>query len=83
MNGYSFGVFAPGFKNASRAPYTCGLNILKCHTEAYRLYEQKYKETQQGRVGITLDYGFSEPKDPQNPDDQAASQRVMEFKVTV
>ena len=34
-----------------------------------------------GQVGITLNSDWSEPKDPNNPEDVAASERVMQMKL--
>lgn len=79
--GHSDGVHAPGIVEPATASYICAHNVLKCHGRAYRLYERTYKATQKGFVGITIDSGWYEPLDPQNPLDVDAAERTRQFKV--
>ncbi|KAJ6634058.1 Lactase-like protein, partial [Pseudolycoriella hygida] len=78
--GHSYGVHAPGIKEPATAPYKCAHNILKCHAKAYRLYESTFKTNQKGFVGITIDSGWYEPLDKNNPLDVAAVERTLRFK---
>jgi len=71
---------APGISDIKQ-PYQCVHTIIKSHAKAYRLYESKYKATQQGRVGITLDVGWYEPADPSNQTHVDAAERALQFKV--
>lgn len=82
MFGYGDGVFAPGIKEITENPYLCTHNILKAHARAYRIYEREFKDEQKGHVGITIDSGWLEPADPNNPEDIKASQRALQFKVS-
>lgn len=79
--GHSDGVHAPGIKQPATAAYICAHNIIKCHAKAYRLYESKYKASQNGLVGITIDSGWYEPMDPSNDLDIKAAERAVQFKV--
>lgn len=79
--GYGDGVFAPGIKDIAETPYVCSHNILKAHARAYRIYEKEFKHKQKGQVGITIDSGWLEPADPNNPEDIEASERALHFKV--
>lgn len=79
--GHSDGVHAPGIREPATASYICAHNVLKCHGRAYRLYERTYRATQKGYVGITIDSGWYEPLDPQNPLDVDAAERTQQFKV--
>lgn len=79
--GYGDGIFAPGIKEISESPYVCVHNILKAHATAYRIYEREFKHQQMGQIGITIDSGWLEPADPNNPGDIEASQRALQFKV--
>ncbi|XP_015513234.1 myrosinase 1 [Neodiprion lecontei] len=53
-----------GYDGVSKAPakeipnsigkYLCGHNVLKAHGKTFRLYDEKFRETQGGEVGIVL-----------------------------
>jgi len=53
---------------------------LKSHARAYRIYHEEFANFQKGRVGITIDSGWYEPLDPENPDDVEAAERALYFK---
>ncbi|ODN04810.1 Lactase-like protein [Orchesella cincta] len=78
--GYGDGIFAPGIKEISETPYKCIHTILKAHARAYRIYDEEFKSQQKGQVGITIDSGWLEPSDPNNPEDIEASERALQFK---
>lgn len=48
--GYSLGTMAPGFKQLGIGGYQCAHTLLRAHARAYRIYEQRYKATQNGRL---------------------------------
>ncbi|CAH1412062.1 unnamed protein product [Lactuca virosa] len=66
-SGYVQGQGAPGRGGENEdgdpqtEPYTVAYNILNCHAAAYRKYSEDYKDTQKGRVGITLNCGYFQP----------------------
>ena len=74
-------MFAPGVYSPGYAPYTTAHNIIRSHAKAYRLYDRKYRSTQNGIVGITLSTEWAEPKDPNNPDDVAAADRFLQVGI--
>jgi len=77
--GYSNGGMAPGIRDSDQ-PYQCAHTIIKSHAKAYRLYDKTYRQSQGGVVGITLDSGWYEPKDPSNPSHVEAAERGIQFK---
>jgi len=78
--GYGYGVHAPGINEESTEPYKCAHTVLKSHANAYRLYEEEFKPTQGGRCGITIDSGWYEPLNPEDPADVEAAERNVMFK---
>ena len=74
--------YAPGINDSSTSGYTCAHNVLKAHALAYRIYDEEFRSVQGGQIGISLDSAWYEPEDPTNPDDAAAAQRAMSFKVS-
>jgi len=70
---------APGIRSSIQ-PYQCAHTIIKSHAKAYRLYDSTYREAQGGLVGITLDSGWYEPKDPSNASHVEAAERAIQFK---
>ncbi|CAG9772708.1 unnamed protein product [Ceutorhynchus assimilis] len=75
---YENGNGAPGIKSPGLGSYLCGKNILLAHAKAYRLYQADFKNTQQGKVGITIDSIWAEPKS-KSQQDQDASDREMQM----
>jgi len=76
--GYGVGTKAPGITNTGTDDYIAAHNLLRAHAKAYRLYESKYRPTQQGKIGITLNADWNEPEN----DDIAnvwAADRNMQF----
>ena len=72
-------MFAPGIKDQpGTAPYIAAHNLIKAHARAYRTYERVYKGVQGGRVGMTMSTEWAEPKDPHNPEDVKAADRMLQ-----
>ncbi|XP_023746748.1 raucaffricine-O-beta-D-glucosidase [Lactuca sativa] len=65
--GYVQGQGAPGRGGENEdgdpqtEPYIVAYNILNCHAAAYRRYSEDYKDTQKGKVGITLNCSYFQP----------------------
>lgn len=76
--GYGIGIHAPGISDTGKSDYIVTHNLLRAHAKAYRLYESKYKPTQQGSVGITLSTSWEEPEND-DPENVAASRRHLDF----
>ncbi|XP_022915650.2 myrosinase 1-like [Onthophagus taurus] len=69
--GYEDGSKAPAYKGNGFGVYLCAHTVLRAHGKAYRLYESKYKASQGGRVGITLDTYWFEPSSDKPEDIEA------------
>ncbi|XP_037646094.1 lactase-phlorizin hydrolase-like [Sebastes umbrosus] len=77
--GYGTGEHPPGVKDYVVASYQATHNMLKSHAEAWHIYNDKYRKTQGGKVGIALNSDWAEPMDPSRPEDIAAADRYMQF----
>jgi beta-glucosidase/6-phospho-beta-glucosidase/beta-galactosidase len=76
---YEDGDGAPAFVNSSGIGlYLCGRTILLAHAAAYRVYDAEFRKKQGGRVGITIDSIWAEPKTNNSADVEAAT-REMQF----
>ncbi|KAM6978442.1 lactase/phlorizin hydrolase-like [Tautogolabrus adspersus] len=78
-SGYGTGKHPPGVKDYVVASYQVTHNILKSHAEAWHVYNDRYRKTQRGEVGIALNSDWAEPKDPSRPEDIAAADRYLQF----
>nr|XP_039253969.1 uncharacterized protein LOC120331019 [Styela clava] len=77
--GYGIGVFAPGDSTApGEMPYKTAHNLIKAHARAFHTYDEKYRTSQNGKLGMTMSTEWAEPKDPSNPDDVAAADRFVQ-----
>lgn len=47
----SFSNFAPGYTLVEEGLYLCAYTNVKAHALAYHIYQDEFKEQQQGRVG--------------------------------
>ncbi|XP_013394024.1 lactase-phlorizin hydrolase-like [Lingula anatina] len=79
--GYGVAAFAPRKYGPGDLAYISAHNLIKAHAKAYHEYDDHFRATQKGKIGITLNAGWSEPKDPSSLSDQEASQRDMQFQL--
>ncbi|CAG7820309.1 unnamed protein product [Allacma fusca] len=77
--GYGSGAHAPGLIQPAEGPYQCAHTVIKAHGLAYRIYETEFRKKQQGKIGITLDCIYLEPRDGNNAEDVAAMHRGLKF----
>ncbi|XP_044014820.1 myrosinase 1-like [Aphidius gifuensis] len=71
LSSYSTGVYAPGFKMPGIGPYICVHNMLKAHTRAYEIYDEEFRQINNGKIGIVIAgfYHFSvEENDTESSD---------------
>jgi beta-glucosidase/6-phospho-beta-glucosidase/beta-galactosidase len=67
------------FNNMERDPWIAGHNVLNAHAAAVHLYRAKFY-TQGGKIGITNNQDWREPK-TDSPEDAAATERSLEFQL--
>lgn len=51
------------------------------HARAVAAYDQDYRATQGGQIGISLNGDFYEPWDKSDPQDHEAAERRMQFHI--
>lgn len=61
--------------------YQCAHDMLVLHAKVYALYHSKYAGSD-GRLGIALNCSYAFPAVPDDPQQQAASDRAMQFTVS-
>ncbi|KAI8126151.1 Myrosinase 1 [Lucilia cuprina] len=79
-HGYGVDYMAPAYNYPGIPAYLCGHNLLKAHAEVVHMYRDEYKKSQKGRIGITVDVSWPEPK-TDSSEDREASERAMQFYV--
>ncbi|CAJ0940651.1 unnamed protein product [Ranitomeya imitator] len=79
--GYGTGEHAPGIRDPGNASFKVSHNIVKAHAKAWHVYNDKYRASQKGQVGISLNSDWAEPKNPNNPDDVSAAERYLQFMI--
>ncbi|XP_024528660.1 beta-glucosidase 6-like isoform X1 [Selaginella moellendorffii] len=88
--GYGVGLLAPGRcspeignctgGDSSTEPYAVTHHLLLAHAKATEIYTKRYKASQKGTIGITLDSKWLEPVSSSKKD-KAAAERAMEFEL--
>ncbi|KAJ8458474.1 hypothetical protein OPV22_031400 [Ensete ventricosum] len=90
IQGYDVGLEAPGrcsillrlfcrAGNSATEPYVVAHNVLLSHATVSDIYRKKYKQNQQGSVGIAFDVMWFEPMSD-SPIDIDATQRAQDFQ---
>ncbi|CAN4080488.1 unnamed protein product [Withania somnifera] len=87
MFGYVLGSYAPGrcasdigcgVGDGATEPYIVGHHMLLAHAKAVNLYREKYKASQKGKIGITLNSVWYVPYSRQK-EDVYATERAIDF----
>ncbi|ELU13710.1 hypothetical protein CAPTEDRAFT_98427 [Capitella teleta] len=76
--GYGQGAHAPGLQSPGEKVYTVAHVVLKAHAEAWHSYNELFRPTQDGVIGITLDSEWKEPYSD-DPEDIEAAERAIQF----
>ncbi|XP_077982925.1 cytosolic beta-glucosidase-like [Glandiceps talaboti] len=76
--GHEAGIHAPGLKHQGTTVYRVAHNVLKAHAKAWHTYNERYRPTQKGKCGITLNCSWGVPG-TDSDDDKAAAERYMQF----
>nr|CAD7424358.1 unnamed protein product [Timema monikensis] len=74
----STGVDAPAIDLSGIGDYLAAHTILKAHATAYHVYDTEFRAEQNGKIGITLNNDWQEPKTDSN-DDKLAAELAMQF----
>ena len=80
LQGYGYGTMAPGVIGPGTSAYIAAHNQLRAHAAAYRAYYQDFA-SQGGKVGITLNMNWAEPRDDTDDEDLAASDTFLNFEI--
>lgn len=75
--GYGKGEFAPGKAYGDEGQYKAGHHLLLAHVGATKLYNEKFRAGQGGKVGIVLNVNWMEPRNDSDAD-RAAARRALE-----
>ncbi|XP_060802158.1 myrosinase 1 isoform X1 [Amyelois transitella] len=75
--GYGDVTMAPRLNIKGVADYMCAKNLLLAHARAYHIYNDEFRETQNGTIGITISAGFSEPASESEEDKVAAEEAAL------
>lgn len=71
--GYDSGGISPQDRLQSGiGGYICAHNLLRAHAKTYRLYDEKYRATQNGKVSMVIDESWIEPASNSTADIEAA-----------
>lgn len=75
---YGNGDFAPGKKYGDAGKWKCGHHLLLAHAYAVKLFREKYKSQNDGRIGMALWSEWSEPW-TDSPGDKRAAQNKLDI----
>ncbi|KAJ2940059.1 hypothetical protein O0L34_g14094 [Tuta absoluta] len=75
--GYGADKKAPFLNATGIADYYCAKNVLLAHAKAYRIYDEKYRKTFNGSVGISVSCTWFQPASDSQDDHQAAQDARM------
>ncbi|XP_050343356.1 myrosinase 1-like [Nymphalis io] len=79
LNGYGSDFFVPVLQSHGIGEYLCAHYMLLGHARVYHLYDKEFRPKQKGKIGITLDAFWAEPKDSNKKEDQEAAERYLQM----
>jgi beta-glucosidase len=77
-SGYGKAPSTPEYGDVCTWPYIGAHTVLIAHARVVELYRSKYQRAQEGKIGMTNNVDWREPKTP-DPLDVGASERSVEF----
>ncbi|XP_050434304.1 myrosinase 1-like isoform X2 [Adelges cooleyi] len=77
---YSFNGYAPYLHLNNTGYYLAGHTQLIAHSKVYHLYNDEFKDKQQGKISLSLNGVFFIPKDEQSQDDINTAERANQFE---
>ncbi|XP_015368597.1 PREDICTED: myrosinase 1-like, partial [Diuraphis noxia] len=78
--GYAFKGYAPSLNLNNTGFYLAAHTLLIAHGKVYRLYEDMFKPTQQGKISISISGVFFIPKNAESDDDINTAERANQFE---
>ncbi|CAG4965354.1 myrosinase 1-like [Colias croceus] len=72
LEGYGGTYRAPAINRHGIAEYLCTHNLLKAHASVYHLFNRQYRPVYGGKIGMSLDSNWAEPKTNSTSDIKAA-----------
>ncbi|XP_066262699.1 myrosinase 1-like [Euwallacea similis] len=77
--GYGAGTYAPGLAQSGTFTYICAYTQLLAHAKSWRTYNERFKPTQNGKVGIVLVNYWYQALNSTNQDDIDAVEAAAQF----
>ncbi|XP_044761903.1 myrosinase 1-like [Coccinella septempunctata] len=68
---------APLIHSPGIGDYLCGKTILVAHSKAFHIYDKEFREKQGGKIGITIDTIWAEPRTNKSEDVEAAEREMQ------
>jgi len=81
LQGHGSGTMAPGIMGPGTSVYVAAHNQIRAHARAYRAYHADFAREQGGKIGITLNLNWAEPKDESKEEDRTASETHLQFNL--
>nr|AJE75668.1 putative glycosyl hydrolase [Chrysomela lapponica] len=75
--GYGYAYFFPYIHSEGLLEYQCAHNVLRAHAKAYRIYDERFRASQGGKVSIVLDAYSYLPASDSAADITAAETRMQ------
>ncbi|VDI50812.1 lactase-phlorizin hydrolase, partial [Mytilus galloprovincialis] len=77
--GYGDGHMAPGIVGLGTTVYDSAHNLIKAHAKAYHIYDKEFRPAQKGKIGVTMNFDWHDPKNKSNSGDIKASEIGNQF----
>lgn len=81
--GYGTGSFAPYISSPGIGDYQCTHVALLAHGKTFRLYDDEFRATQNGQIGIAIDTAWYEPNDPTKESDKEAAEIALQMNASI
>ncbi|KAL3857463.1 hypothetical protein ACJMK2_012133 [Sinanodonta woodiana] len=78
LYGYGYGSMAPGVRGPGTKEYKVAHNLLRAHIQTYRMYQTRFKNKQNGIIGMAMSVDWMEPQ-TESQNDKDAAERALKF----
>ncbi|KAG5889223.1 hypothetical protein JTB14_018646 [Gonioctena quinquepunctata] len=80
MGGFGYGYYPPAIKSQGLLEFVCAHNLIKAHAKAWHIYDDEFRNKQEGKISVVLDSSAYIPAS-EKEEDKIATDTIVHFEL--